>query len=119
MPDPLLPPDEVVRRMIGAAAARQAPVREAWLGVRATLPRVADACRQAGALRAWVIGSVAHGGFHAGSDVDIVVEGVPWSRHTELWLAIEQLTGREVDLLHIEELPAAFEERVRTEGEAL
>jgi len=75
--------------------------------------------RNAHAQRAWLIGSLAAGHFGTGSDVDLVVEGLSLERWPELWAQLGDLLGVEIDLLRIEELPDAFQERVRREGRVL
>lgn len=69
--------------------------------------------------RAWLIGSLALGYFGAGSDVDVVVEGLERSREGDLRTALEDATRLPVDLLRFEELDAGFREAVLREGEVL
>jgi predicted nucleotidyltransferase len=66
--------------------------------------------------RAWLIGSLAWGGFGVRSDVDVVVEGLAPRESTELELALVRRLGLPVDLLRFEELPESFRARVQREG---
>lgn len=66
--------------------------------------------------RAWLIGSLAWGGFGPRSDVDLVVEGLADADRIALADRLGEATGRSVDLLLLEELPPAFQARVLAEG---
>lgn len=69
-----------------------------------------------GVTRVWLFGSVAWGGMHEESDLDLMIEGLPagmWSTATAI---VEQHVAINVDLLRTEALEAAFVERVRREG---
>jgi predicted nucleotidyltransferase len=66
--------------------------------------------------RAWLIGSLAWGGFGEGSDVDVVVEQVPAQDAARLEVALVRALRIDADVLHLEELPEPFRERVRREG---
>lgn len=64
----------------------------------------------------WLIGSLLTDHFGERSDIDLVVEhGSPEARAT-LADVVGQATGRAVDVLSIDELPAAFKARVLAEG---
>lgn len=69
--------------------------------------------------RAWLIGSLAWGGFGARSDVDLVVALVDERRAMELELRLTKSAGAPVDLLRLEHLPAAFRRRVQQQGLAV
>jgi predicted nucleotidyltransferase len=103
-------------RQRSAEARRQAEihaaaVREQALGiVRGLLPPGA---------RAWLIGSLAWGGFGVRSDIDLVLSGVAGPRETEIEVAVCRATATEVDVLTFEFLPPAFRERIEREGMAL
>lgn len=66
--------------------------------------------------RAWLIGSLAWGGFGERSDVDLVISGVTGSEATLLEDAVGRAAHAEVDLLQFDELPASFRDRVEREG---
>jgi predicted nucleotidyltransferase len=68
------------------------------------------------AARAWLIGSLAWGGFGVRSDVDVVVEGLTPREAMELELALVRRLGLPVDLLRFEELPEPFRARIQREG---
>ena len=69
--------------------------------------------------RAWLIGSLAWGEYGAGSDVDVVVEGVSPQGIDELWARLSRTLGERLDLLRLEELPPSFRARVLSEGIAI
>jgi predicted nucleotidyltransferase len=69
--------------------------------------------------RIWLIGSLQSGSFGRRSDVDLVCEGLEPEHLPALWRRFERALGRSVDLLRIEEIDAAFAQRVREEGELL
>jgi predicted nucleotidyltransferase len=98
-------------RVRAAAAERERHEREARERVlttlRSTLP--------AGA-RAWLIGSLAWGGFGHRSDVDVVVSGLRPMDEAALETALAGAAGVPVDLLRLETLAPGFRERVMREG---
>jgi predicted nucleotidyltransferase len=88
-----------------------ARVRELVIGrVRAQLPT---------GTRAWLIGSLAWGGFGDRSDVDLVLSGVATDVATRIESAIAAAAGVEVDVLYFDELPPDFQRRVEHEGVAI
>jgi predicted nucleotidyltransferase len=66
--------------------------------------------------KAWLIGSLAWGGFGERSDVDMVLEHLSPDRTAELEWALAELGGGEPDLLSLDELSPAFRERVLQTG---
>lgn len=92
----------------GVCAALAAATRERLVAaVAAHLPPYA---------KAWLIGSLAWGGFGAHSDIDVVVRGVAPADATRLELALTRAVSWPVELLRFEELPASFGARVEREG---
>ncbi|HJX54059.1 MAG TPA: nucleotidyltransferase domain-containing protein [Polyangia bacterium] len=69
--------------------------------------------------RAWLIGSLAWGGFGAQSDIDLVLADVDGPQATTIEVAACKAVGVEVDLLMLQHLPRAFGERVEREGLAI
>lgn len=67
-------------------------------------------------VRAWLIGSLAWGGFGERSDVDVVLEGATDEEATGLDLALALELRIPADVLRIEELDESFAARVRREG---
>ncbi|MCA9519216.1 MAG: nucleotidyltransferase domain-containing protein [Myxococcales bacterium] len=67
----------------------------------------------------WLFGSLAWGGAHERSDLDVAVEGVPPAEldraHAELW----ELLGEPVDLVPIESAAASLAQQIRERGEVL
>ena len=68
---------------------------------------------------AWLIGSLAWGGFGERSDVDVVARGVDPARVGAVWADLVDTLDVPVDLLRFEDLPEAFRQRVLTEGKRL
>jgi predicted nucleotidyltransferase len=66
--------------------------------------------------RAWLIGSLAWGGFGERSDIDVVLSGVAPAAATLIEENIARAAGVEVDILHLEDLPDSFRQRVEQEG---
>jgi predicted nucleotidyltransferase len=103
-------------RRRSAETRRQAEVRaaearaRALAAIRATLPPGA---------RAWLIGSLAWGGFGVRSDIDVVLSGVTGPQATAVETAVCRAVGAEVDLLTLEHLPPSFRERIEHEGVAV
>jgi predicted nucleotidyltransferase len=78
------------------------------------------ALRQEGLIdAAWLVGSLAWGGFGAQSDVDIVVRGARSETRGALWLRLGDRLDHAIDLLRLEELSPTFARRVLDEGERL
>ena len=69
--------------------------------------------------RAWLIGSLAWGGFGARSDVDLVLAGVDGQIATSIEVTLSTALGIEVDQLTFESLPPSFRARVEREGLAI
>ena len=69
--------------------------------------------------RAWLIGSLAWGGFGVRSDVDLVLADVDGPQTTAIEIAVCKAVGVEVDLLMLQHLPRSFCERVEREGLAI
>jgi predicted nucleotidyltransferase len=67
-------------------------------------------------LRAWLIGSLAWGGFGAGSDVDVVVEGLDVEATSRLAVHLVRQLPVMPQVLRLEELPPSFATRVLDEG---
>ncbi len=106
---------ETLRRRSAEARARAESharaARERTLEVvKALLPRGA---------RAWLIGSLAWGGFGERSDVDLVLDGVDARASTAIEVAVCRSVLAEVDLLAFASLPASFRARVEREGVAI
>lgn len=70
-------------------------------------------------MRAWLIGSLAWGGFGTRSDVDLVLSCVDPERAGAIEDALLRTLRVKVDLLVFEELPASFRERIEREGIAI
>lgn len=69
--------------------------------------------------RAWLIGSLAWGGFGVRSDVDLVCDGISSERLLALEHLVTTTTGAAVDLLDLEALTPSFRDRVLGEGLSL
>lgn len=104
----------VVRRQ----REREADARRAEEVRAATLELVGSGLARMPGTRAWLIGSIAWGGFGLRSDVDVVVEGLTSEEATELELALLARLELPVDLLRLEELPEGFRARVLADGVA-
>jgi predicted nucleotidyltransferase len=114
---PVLPADAARTLLARAKMLRQleaedherclADAKDVLLGLRA----------QGSIERAWVIGSVAWGGFGAHSDIDVVVDAAPGDALVQrIEEAIGARTKRNVDVLFLRALPEAFRRCVLAEG---
>jgi predicted nucleotidyltransferase len=110
-------PEQLARTLRARHAARlaRAEVRAEELRRRLE-PEVRALLAEGLVRRAWLIGSLAWGGFDATSDVDVVVEGLEERASPAVWGRLGDALGVEVDLLRLESLEAAFAERVRERG---
>ncbi len=77
---------------------------------------ILDAGRAGVLRRAWLIGSLAQGTFGAGSDVDVVCEGLQANDVGALYGRLVAALRIEVDILRLEDLRPAFRDRVLDEG---
>lgn len=103
--------EEQARRRREARDRRALEIREqVERQVRALLPPEG---------RAWLIGSLAWGGFGERSDVDLVVDAIDRGQRDRIERALAKAAGAEVDLLELGALPAEFRARVLTEGRAI
>jgi hypothetical protein len=100
-------------RLRSAEAKRQSDADAAR--ARATVVSlVKDALPPRG--RAWLVGSLAWGGFGERSDVDLVFDDVADEVQTAIELAITRATKLTVDLLSLRTLSPEFQARVEREG---
>ncbi len=65
---------------------------------------------------AWLIGSLAWGGFGEHSDIDVVLRGCSAKTACRVEVALTTALRVAVEVLRFEELPAEFRERVEREG---
>jgi predicted nucleotidyltransferase len=71
---------------------------------------------ECGATRVWLFGSLAWGQAHAGSDVDLLVEGLPSEAWSTACALAEASAGAPVDVVRVEEAPPELVARVREQG---
>jgi predicted nucleotidyltransferase len=99
---------------------RHAAVEARRAGLRARLPAlVTTLSEEYGARRIVLFGSLAWGGFHAGSDVDVAVEGIAAERMPDAAATACETMDATVELFRLETLPASFRQRILDQGEAL
>ena len=94
--------------------------RQAWrFARRAAVILKRDAKR--GATRVVAFGSLAHGAwFHAGSDLDLAVEGLKPGVIWRAWSAVERVApGFQVDLVELETTTDRLRKRIQEQGKAL
>jgi predicted nucleotidyltransferase len=68
------------------------------------------------ATKAWLIGSLAWGGFGERSDINLVVSRAPPDTPAKIEMDLCAALGLDVEVLVLEELPDDFRRRVETEG---
>jgi predicted nucleotidyltransferase len=113
-------PEDLARTLVRRHAKAREQARSRAEGLRGVLLReVRDEIARGRLRRAWLVGSLAWGGFDLASDVDLVVEGVAEEDAAALWDRLSTELGARVDLLRLESLSASFARRVHDEGEPL
>jgi predicted nucleotidyltransferase len=101
-------------RRKAAERAERARVAENALGRVSVL---AQRCREAGARRVRLFGSLVTGRLGDTPDIDLAVEGVPPEEHFSLWVALSRLAEPvEVDLVDLASAPESLRRRVEAEG---
>ena len=110
-------PEELARTLLRRASARRSADDRDRAACLAEVARVVPSLRrELGFGRAWLIGSLAWGGFGTRSDVDVVIEGAKLDDAHVVSDKLGEATGRSVDVLLLETLPPAFQRRVLSEG---
>ncbi len=73
---------------------------------------------QFGATRVFAFGSLVHGAwFHARSDIDLMVVGIPPEKFWQAWAALDQISsGFEVELVSENELTDSLRTVIQQEG---
>ena len=117
---PVQPSDLVATLLARHGAARVRQLERAER-LRRAARRTGGGLRAEGAIDgAWLVGSLAWGGFGAHSDVDVVVRGSDPRAVGALWVRFLEELGPDaegrVDLLRLEDLPRSFRDRVLAEG---
>jgi len=104
-------------RRSAASEARAVEARRAFL--RSLLAPAARLLAARGAQRVWVVGSLAWGGLHPGSDLDLAVAGLPPERWGDARAALWELAGEPVDLIPLEAAAETLRVRILETGEEL
>jgi predicted nucleotidyltransferase len=113
-------PRDLARALVDRRRVARIRSEERAAHLRERLHTLAPRLHREGAFEAaWLVGSLAWGGFGERSDVDVVVRGSDPSRLGALWAAFGDALGAPVDLLRIEDLPEGFARRVLAEGQRL
>ncbi|MEK6606076.1 MAG: nucleotidyltransferase domain-containing protein [Myxococcota bacterium] len=115
----MVDPREAARTLIRRHQAEERRAEERASGLRERLPEAARLLREMGAREVWLFGTLAWGGFHAHSDADLAVAGLPPEAWARAAAAVEDVLGAMVDLVRFEEIDDAFGHRIRTEGERI
>jgi predicted nucleotidyltransferase len=82
----------------------------------AKLPRAVALLQGLGAERVWLFGSLTTGATHEGSDIDLMVRGLPPGERTKAWLVLEELFEASVDLIFEEATSSTFRDAVYCRG---
>ena len=110
-------PSELAATLVARRRVDRALTERRAGEIRAKLSLAARSLRREAAVDgAWLIGSLAWGGFGERSDADVVVRGADSSRAGALAGRLGEVAGVAIDLLLLEELPEGFRCRVITEG---
>jgi predicted nucleotidyltransferase len=113
-------PEELAAAMVRRVRAEHERQAERGQRLIVQLRREILDLRATGSLdAAWLIGSLAWGGFGNGSDVDVVVRGSDPARIGALWGHLSDALDIDVDVLRLEDMPDAFRDRVLASGRRL
>jgi predicted nucleotidyltransferase len=108
------------RRLVQAREdARRAEARALAARLEAWLPVAREVLSRHGASRAWVFGSMVDGGVHADSDVDLAVEGMTGIAQLQAHAELSRDAPCSIDLVRIEDAPAALREAILRRGREL
>jgi predicted nucleotidyltransferase len=103
--------------LVDRLAAAQREARERARRLRAVVPELAYLLRSRGARRVRLFGSLATGAEpHAGTDVDLCVEGLDDSAIADATSALEAMAGARVDLVRWESATERLRRRVDRDG---
>ncbi len=108
-----------VAQTVATLQRRAAAVRAARLAhAEATRARLQQGIAEnlTDGVDAWLIGSLAWGGFGERSDIDVVLRGAPPGHASRLELALTRFVGVPVEVLRLEDLPGSFRERIERDG---
>lgn len=110
---------QAAARLLAARARRTREEREGTAAAtRARLGQALLPQLPAGA-RAWLIGSLAWGGFGERSDIDLVLAGVCPASAAAIERSLTLALKVTVEVLRLEELPGAFQRRILSDGVVL
>jgi hypothetical protein len=113
-------PEQLAQTLMKRHAARRARAEARAEDLRRRLEPEVDALVAEGVIRrAYLIGSLAWGGFHEASVVELVVEGMEERASPGIWARLGDALGIEVLLLCLESLDPGFASRVRARGVSL
>ncbi|MBA2320712.1 MAG: nucleotidyltransferase domain-containing protein [Deltaproteobacteria bacterium] len=87
--------------------------------IHGLLGRAAALLRARGASDVWLFGSMAWGGVHAASDVDLAVQGLSGAAYDEALAELPALLGAEAHLVRLETAPVTLVTLVREHGVSL
>ena len=110
-------PSDLARTLVRRASARRDADESDRESCRRELALALPVLRrELGFERAWLIGSLAWGGFGLRSDIDLVIEGAGTEAMSTIAERVSETTRRSVDVLALETLPPSFRERVLSDG---
>ena len=103
------------RRIAEEEAALQKRVAQA----RACLPALVDTLRRYGATEVYLFGSLCTGQFHAASDIDLAVRGIPAERFYAALAALDTACDIPVDVVDLDEASPSLREHIAEKGQRL
>lgn len=113
-------PAQAAEALVARARQRHAAVEARRAALRAALPALAAKLRATyGARQILVFGSLAWGGFHTRSDVDVAVEGLSAEQLADATTDACEIMGATVELFRLDALPDAFRRRIVADGETV
>lgn len=110
-------PAELAATLLRRAAARRVEDADDEERCRREVLTLLPALRrELGFRRAWLIGTLAWGGFGVRSDIDVVLEALDAEVAHVVAERLGHATGREVDVLVFDTLPPSFKDRIVKDG---
>jgi len=110
--------------VIARLLARRAEERRARVEARrerlvGALPALVAILERRGPTRVWLFGSLAWGGVHDGSDIDLAAQDLPGDDLLGAQGELLVASPCRVDLLRIEEAPPSLAARIRSQGRVI
>lgn len=110
-------PEETAAALLRRYELQTRQAEERSERIRAGLQeKIPDLARKYGARRIWLFGSLAWGGIHPHSDVDLAVEGMSGVSADRLMAELWEVLGARVEVVAMEQAPPSLRDRILADG---